>query len=126
MQHVCLAKALMLIRELEVYNRTMPVGQRTNLKVRFPFIPTRHHLTKPQSRITENLDYLFGIAFSADDEPSLRIMACHALCACSPWIEDPLAQNLLFDLLRRTEMENGWPWAYVEHRILATWRGDSR
>lgn len=82
-------------------------------------------LTLPQEQITENLNYLFGIAFSADDEPSLRIMACHALCACSAWIDDPLAQNLLFDLLRRTERDNGWPWAYVEQRILHAWRGAS-
>lgn len=36
-----------------------------------------------QEQITENLNYLFGIALSADDEPSLRIMACHALYACT-------------------------------------------
>lgn len=89
--------------------------------------PVRHdHSQCSQAKTTENLNYLFGIAFSADDEPSLRIMACHALCACSSWIDDPLAQNLLFDLLRRTERENGWPWAYVEQRILATWQGGSR
>jgi hypothetical protein len=79
-----------------------------------------------QEQISENLNYLFGIAFSADDEPSLRIMACHALCACSAWIDDPLAQNLLFDLLRRTERDNGWPWAYVEQRILHAWQQNSR
>ncbi|KAJ5175648.1 uncharacterized protein N7482_001525 [Penicillium canariense] len=107
-QHLCLAKALMLIREAEVYDNSME--QRARLK----------------EQISENLNYLFGIAFSADDEPSLRIMACHALCACSAWIDDPLAQNLLFDLLRRTERDNGWPWAYVEQRILHTWQGNSR
>ncbi|KAJ5890453.1 uncharacterized protein N7473_006681 [Penicillium subrubescens] len=107
-QHVCLAKALMLIREYEVYDYT--IEQRAKVK----------------EQISENLNYLFGIAFSADDEPSLRIMACHALCACSAWIDDPLAQNLLFDLLRRTERDNGWPWAYVEQRILHAWQGNSR
>ncbi|OQE29586.1 hypothetical protein PENSTE_c002G08775 [Penicillium steckii] len=109
MQHLCLAKALMLIRETEVYDNLSP-QQRVDIK----------------TRITENLNYLFGIALSADDEPSLRIMACHALCACSSWIDEPLAQNLLFDLLRRTERDNGWPWAYVEQRILQTWQGNSR
>lgn len=64
MQHLCLAKALMLIRETEVYDDSPE--QRVGIK----------------TRITENLNYLFGIALSADDEPSLRIMACHALCAC--------------------------------------------
>lgn len=42
MQHVCLAKALMLIRELEVYNRNMLPEQRANIKVRHPLIPTPH------------------------------------------------------------------------------------
>ena len=31
----------------------------------------------------ENLSVLFGIALSADDDPSARSMACHALCACT-------------------------------------------
>ncbi|KAJ5893121.1 hypothetical protein N7504_009812 [Penicillium tannophilum] len=110
MQHVCLAKALMLIREYELQDAMSSREDRVQLK----------------DQISENLDYLFGIALSADDEPSLRIMACHALCACSAWIDDPVAQNLLFDLLRRTERENGWPWAYVEQRILHTWQGGSR
>ncbi|KAJ5895632.1 hypothetical protein N7495_007323 [Penicillium taxi] len=109
-QHVCLAKALMLIRESEVYDNGVSLEQRINLK----------------EQITENLNYLFGIALSADDEPSLRIMACHALCACKAWIDDPAAQNLLFDLLRRTERQNAWPWAYVEQRILQTWQQASR
>ncbi|KAF7715907.1 Fungal Zn(2)-Cys(6) binuclear cluster domain-containing protein [Penicillium ucsense] len=104
-QHVCLAKALVLMRELEIYD--YPFDQRAQVK----------------EQITENLNYLFGIALSSDDEPSLRILAGHALCACSAWIDDPLAQTLLFDLLRRTERDNGWPWAYFEQRILQTWRG---
>ncbi|KAI2791973.1 hypothetical protein POX_b02002 [Penicillium oxalicum] len=104
-QHLCLAKALILIHELEIYDFTL--DQRAQIK----------------EQITENLNYLFGIALSSDDEPSLRILAGHALCACSAWIEDPLAQTLLFDLLRRTEKDNGWPWAYFEQRILHTWRG---
>lgn len=66
MQHVCLAKALLLIREFEVYDRSMTA---------------EHHMNN-RERIADNLNYLFGIALSADDEPSLRIMACHALCAC--------------------------------------------
>lgn len=44
----------------------------------------------------------------------------------SAWIDDPGARNLLFELLRRTERENGWPWAYFEQRILHTWQGGSR
>ncbi|KAJ5128282.1 Protein of unknown function DUF3468, partial [Penicillium atrosanguineum] len=107
MQHICLAKALLLIREFEGYDRRMMTAE--------------HHMNIKE-QITDNLNYLWGIALSADDEPSLRIMACHALCACSSWIDDPQAQNLLFDLLRRTERDNGWPWAYVERRILQTWQ----
>ncbi|KAJ5201421.1 uncharacterized protein N7498_006084 [Penicillium cinerascens] len=111
MQHVCLAKALLLIREFEVYDRGL--------------MSAEHHMYIKE-QISDNLNYLWGIALSADDEPSLRIMACHALCACSSWIDDPQAQNLLFDLLRRTERDNGWPWAYVEQRILQTWQGSPR
>jgi hypothetical protein len=44
----------------------------------------------------------------------------------SSWIDDPQAQQLLFDLLRRTERDNGWPWAYVEQRILQTWQRSPR
>ncbi|KAJ5698101.1 hypothetical protein N7462_000106 [Penicillium macrosclerotiorum] len=104
LQHVCLAKVLMLMRKTKAYNLTV-----------------EEH-AKVKQLISENLSYLFGIALSADDEPSLRIMACHALSACSEWIGDINAQNLLFDLLRRTERDNGWPWAYVEQRILDTWQ----
>ncbi|KAJ5180897.1 Protein of unknown function DUF3468 [Penicillium capsulatum] len=110
MQHICLAKALMLIREMEVYERSLSPDQCVRIK----------------EQITENLNYLFGVALSADDEPSLRIMACHALCACPSWIDDPVAQKLLFDLLRRTERDNGWPWAYVEQRILQAWQRKPR
>lgn len=68
MQHVCLAKALLLIREFEVYDREMMTAE--------------HHL-HIKEQITDNLNYLWGIALSADDEPALRVMACHALCACT-------------------------------------------
>lgn len=68
MQNICLAKALLLIREFEVYDRRMMTAER--------------HM-KIKEQITDNLNYLWGIALSADDEPSLRIMACHALCACT-------------------------------------------
>ena len=104
----------------------------------------------------ENLSVLFGIALSADDDPSARTMACHALCACTcdnfpcprlsrnflvfrdamkkkkkttnaisaggSWIRDPQAQSFLLDLLRRTEAENGWPWAFVMQRLSQDWR----
>ncbi|KAJ5096374.1 Protein of unknown function DUF3468, partial [Penicillium alfredii] len=110
-QHVCLAKALILIRESEVYNATM--------------LPSAQQVQRKED-ITENLDLLFGIALSADDDASLRIMACHALSTCGSWIEDLVAQNLLFDLLRRTERENGWPWAYVEQRVMHAWRTNPR
>jgi hypothetical protein len=111
MQHICLAKALLLIREFELYDQGMMTAE--------------HHL-HIKEQITDNLNYLWGIALSADDEPALRVMACHALCACSSWIDDPQAQQLLFDLLRRTERDNGWPWAYVEQRILQTWQRSPR
>lgn len=39
-------------------------------------------LNTEQEEVMENLSILFGIAISADDDPSARTMACHALCAC--------------------------------------------
>jgi hypothetical protein len=38
------------------------------------------------------------------------------------WVEDPVVQNLLIDLLRRTERENGWPWGYVHNQVVQAWR----
>lgn len=32
--------------------------------------------------MTKNLGIIFGIALSSDGDPSTRVMACHALCAC--------------------------------------------
>lgn len=32
--------------------------------------------------MTKNLGILFGIALSSDGDPSTRVMACYALCAC--------------------------------------------
>ncbi|KAJ5342864.1 hypothetical protein N7541_011988 [Penicillium brevicompactum] len=106
-QQICMAKALMLIRELEFYDRSM-------LHMELPM--------KLKADLTENLHFMFGIAVSTDDEPSLRITACHALFACIAWVEDPLVQSQLFDLLRRTERENGWPWGYVQHQVVQAWR----
>ncbi|KAJ5876327.1 uncharacterized protein N7529_001911 [Penicillium soppii] len=106
-QQICMAKALMLIRELEFYDRSLL------------------HLEQPmqlKADLAENLNFMFGIAVSAEDEPSLRITACHALFACISWVEDPLVQSQLFDLLRRTERENGWPWGYVQEQVMRAWR----
>lgn len=35
-----------------------------------------------QDEVIKNLGIIFGIALSAEDDPPVRIMACHALCAC--------------------------------------------
>lgn len=40
----------------------------------------------------------------------------------SSWIDDPLVQNSLIDLLRRTERENGWPYRYMERQVTQAWR----
>jgi hypothetical protein len=32
--------------------------------------------------VAKYLGILFGIALSSDGDPSARVMACHALCAC--------------------------------------------
>ncbi|KAJ6038816.1 uncharacterized protein N7446_012625 [Penicillium canescens] len=106
-QYVCLAKALMSIRELEGW------------------APSMRHLEQPvrlKNEIIENLYLIFGIALSADNDPPLRITASHVLRACGSWIDDPLAQNLIFDLLQRTERENGWPLAHVREKVVGFWR----
>ncbi|KAJ5559270.1 hypothetical protein N7535_009498 [Penicillium sp. DV-2018c] len=105
-QHICLAKAMLLIRELEVYDRSI-IHREQPAKLR---------------DLTETLNFMFGVAISADDDPSLRTTACHVLFICSSWIEAPVVQNLLVDLLRRTERENGWPWGYVRNQVLQAWR----
>lgn len=81
---------------------------------------------------------LFGVALSSDGDPFARTMACHALCACKSYlhltdyfkqltrsggsrVRDPLARRCLLDLLRKTESENGWPWAFVSQRLSQEW-----
>lgn len=81
---------------------------------------------------------MFGIAVAADDDPTLRITACHALFVCrscsnlnwnsadmtpgTSWVEDPVVQNLLIGLLRRSEREDGWPWGYMHNQVVQAWR----
>lgn len=85
----------MLIREIEVHDGSkLWAEQRLKTKV----CPELHQnlerfLRHRQELIEENLYYLFGITLSADDEPSLRVMACHALSACGlprPFVSDCL------------------------------------
>jgi hypothetical protein len=38
------------------------------------------------------------------------------------WVEDPVVQNLLIDLLRRSEREDGWPWGYMHNQVVQAWR----
>ncbi|PWY77064.1 hypothetical protein BO70DRAFT_294955, partial [Aspergillus heteromorphus CBS 117.55] len=105
-QHICMAKALVLQHEM----RALYSSPRA-----------RQDMRTIEGNIMRSLDILFGIALSVDDETPLRIMACHALCACGSWIRDPLAQTCLLDLLRRTEGENGWPWAFVVQKLSQDW-----
>jgi hypothetical protein len=82
-QQICMAKALMLIRELEFYNRSMlHLEQPMQLKVCPLQILAWTHANPQQADLAENLNFMFGIAVSTDDEPSLRTTACHALFAC--------------------------------------------
>ncbi|OJZ81523.1 hypothetical protein ASPFODRAFT_64941 [Aspergillus luchuensis CBS 106.47] len=105
-QHICMAKALILQQELRTLYST----------------PSPQNIQMTEGNMTRSLSILFGIALSVDDEISLRVMACHALCACGSWIRDPLAQTCLLDLLRRTEAENGWPWSYMVQKLTQEWR----
>ncbi|RDH20782.1 hypothetical protein M747DRAFT_314883 [Aspergillus niger ATCC 13496] len=104
--HICMAKALILQQELRALYST----------------PSPQDIQMTEGNMTRSLSILFGIALSVDDEISLRVMACHALCACGSWIRDPLAQTCLLDLLRRTEAENGWPWSYMVQKLSQEWR----
>ncbi|KAF7133990.1 hypothetical protein CNMCM5793_005516 [Aspergillus hiratsukae] len=106
-QHICLAKALLLEHELH--------------KAHAGNAPEHIVRRIKQDDILTNLGILFGIALSTDDDPSVRIMAGHALCACGSWILDPLAQNCLLALLRKTEAENGWPWAFEVQKLSHDW-----
>ncbi|KAL4783431.1 hypothetical protein BJX76DRAFT_348582 [Aspergillus varians] len=106
-QHICLARAL--IQEYELRNLyTSP-----NLS---------QDISTVENGVTKNLDILFGIALSSEADPSARIMACHALCACGSWVREPLARRYLLDLLEKTEAENGWPWAFVSRKLGQEWR----
>ncbi|KAL4994720.1 hypothetical protein BDV10DRAFT_145540 [Aspergillus recurvatus] len=105
-QHICMAKVL--IEEYELRN--------------FHEGPTSDQEARTiEDDVTKNLGILFGIALSSDGDPSARVMACHALCACGSWVRDPLARRCLLDLLRKTEAENGWPWAFVSQRLGQEW-----
>ncbi|GKZ68520.1 hypothetical protein AnigIFM63309_004618 [Aspergillus niger] len=109
-QHICMAKALILQQELKALYST----------------PSPQDIQMTEGNMTRSLSILFGIALSVDDEISLRVMACHALCACGSWIRDPLAQTCLLDLLRRTEAENGWPWSYMVQKLSQEWHLTAR
>jgi hypothetical protein len=129
----------MLIRELEFYDRSMlHLEQPVKLRVRFSFSSYSVLCSPSQNDLAETLNFMFGIAVSADDDPTLRITACHALFVCrsysnlignitdmtlgTSWVEDPVVQNLLIDLLRRSEREDGWPWGYMHNQVVQAWR----
>ncbi|KAG2413960.1 hypothetical protein HFD88_003151 [Aspergillus terreus] len=103
-QHICMAKVLIQEYELQTMG------------------PSAEGRANGNDNLIENLNLLFGIALSTDDEPSLRILACHALWACATWIHDPLSRSSLLDLLRRTEAENSWPWGFLVQKLVRDWR----
>ncbi|KAL2812154.1 hypothetical protein BJX63DRAFT_259922 [Aspergillus granulosus] len=105
-QHICMAKALMQEHELRNPYASHGPGQNTD---------------GMEDCVTQNLGIIFGIALSSDGDPSARVMACHALCACGSWVREPLVQRCLLDLLRKTETENGWPWGFVSQRLSQEW-----
>ncbi|KAL4801977.1 hypothetical protein BDV18DRAFT_68775 [Aspergillus unguis] len=106
-QHICMAKALIKEYELRNLYSSPRMGQ---------------DVSTLEDDVSKELGILFGIALSSDGDPSARIMACHALCACGAWVREPLARRCLLDLLRSTESENGWPWAFVSQRLSQEWR----
>lgn len=48
-----------------------------------------------------NLSIVLGIALSADDDPPVRIMACHALSACKCFSTDPRSNCVAASFVRR-------------------------
>ncbi|BCS23376.1 Zn(II)2Cys6 transcription factor [Aspergillus puulaauensis] len=106
-QHICLAKALIQEYELRNLYANHNPGQ---------------DISTIEDDVTKNLGIIFGIALSSDGDPSTRVMACHALCACGSWVRDPLSRRCLLDLLQKTEAENGWPWAFVSQNLGQEWR----
>ncbi|KAB8222372.1 hypothetical protein BDV33DRAFT_189792 [Aspergillus novoparasiticus] len=106
-QQICMAKALIHEYELRIQHFATSPNQDSKMI---------------ENDIVRNLSIVLGIALSADDDPPVRIMACHALSACGSWIRDPLAQTCLLDLLRRTEAENGWPWTSLAQALSQSWR----
>ncbi|KAE8326375.1 hypothetical protein BDV39DRAFT_93771 [Aspergillus sergii] len=106
-QQICMAKALIHEYELRIQHFATSPNQDSKMI---------------ENDIVRNLSIVLGIALSADDDPPVRIMACHALSACGSWIRDPVAQTCLLDLLRRTEAENGWPWTSLAQALSQSWR----
>lgn len=78
MQHICMAKSLILEHELQNISPGFYDIRRTKVCL-LDLLPNISD--DGQEGVVENLDIVFGIALSADD-PSVFIMACHALCAC--------------------------------------------
>ncbi|RAL11918.1 Zn(II)2Cys6 transcription factor [Aspergillus homomorphus CBS 101889] len=110
-QHISMAKILFQQHELQAMQ---------------PMPQIREAIQGFEDEIILNLGTIFGIALSAENDLALRIMAGHALCACGTWIRDSLAQTCLLDLLRRTEVENGWPWAFVIQKLSQEWHQTAR
>lgn len=83
-QHICMAKALILQQELRtLYSTPSPQDiQMTEVRCRILQLSRESLIGAVQGNMTRSLSILFGIALSVDDEISLRVMACHALCAC--------------------------------------------
>lgn len=79
-----MAKALILQQELKaLYSTPSPQDIQMTEVRRYRLQPSVGSLTcAVQGNMTRSLSILFGIALSVDDEISLRVMACHALCAC--------------------------------------------
>lgn len=83
-QHICMAKAL--IQEHDCQS-SAPIRGPDDEDVRHANVSSRSVnyfaiLTDDtKDEIMANLSILFGIALSVEDDPSARIMACHALCA---------------------------------------------
>jgi hypothetical protein len=129
----------MLIRELEFYDRSMlHLEQPVKLRVRFLFRVTRFYADLHRMTWLKRL-----ISCLASPYLPTTILHCVSQLATlfllvglvrilienstdmtpgTSWVEDPVVQNLLIDLLRRSEREDGWPWGYMHNQVVQAWR----
>ncbi|KAJ6097018.1 hypothetical protein N7486_007764 [Penicillium sp. IBT 16267x] len=107
MQYYYIAKLF-----LAVYNPVVPrIG-----------LGAQKHRKSISDEVLQNAEAVCGIAF-ATSLVAVKLTACTAIIACGPWFHDrPRAeQELLLQLLRRTEMESARPTESLIQGLMEEW-----